>query len=49
MGKEPEKAQIYVYVQLNHISVHLKLTHCKSTKLQYEIKFKLNKIFKNKE
>ena len=45
MGKEPEKGWIYVY--LNHLAVHLKLTqHCKSTILQYKIKIKLN--LKNK-
>ena len=38
-GKESEKEWIYVYVQLNHFAVHLKLTqHCKSTILQYKIK-----------
>ena len=32
MGKESEKEWIYVYVQLNHFAVHLKLTlYCKST------------------
>ena len=41
MGKESEKECIYVYVQLNHFVVHLKLTqHCKSTMLQYKIKIK---------
>ena len=35
MGKEPKKQWIYVYVQLNHFAVHLKLTqHCKLTILQ---------------
>ena len=34
MGKESEKEWIYVYVQLNHLAVHLKLTqHCKSARL----------------
>ena len=44
MGKESEKELIcvYVYVQLNHFAVHLKLTqHCKSNILQYKIKIKL--------
>ena len=46
MGKESEKEWIYAYVQLNHFSIHLKLTqHCKSTVLQYKIKIKL--ILKN--
>ena len=27
MGKESEKEQIYVYVQLNHFAVHLQLTN----------------------
>ena len=41
MEKESEKEQIYVYVQLNHLAVHLKLTqHCKSTLLQYKIEIK---------
>ena len=32
MGKQSEKEQIYVYVQVNHLAVHLKLTqHCKTT------------------
>ena len=35
MGKESKKEWIYVYVQLIHFTVHLKLTqHCKSTILQ---------------
>ena len=34
-GKEFEKDQIHVHVQLNHFAIHLKLTqHCKSTMLQ---------------
>ena len=45
MGKESEKEWIYVYVQLNHFAIHVKLTqHCKSTILQYKIKIKLKKI-----
>ena len=41
MGKESEKEQIHVCVQLNHSAVHLKLTQCcKSTILQYKIKIK---------
>ena len=39
MGKEHEKEWIFAYVKLNHFAVHLKLTHCKSTILQYKIKF----------
>ena len=32
MGKESEKEWIYIYIQLNHFAVHLKLLqHCKST------------------
>ena len=35
MGKESEKEQIYVYIQLNHFAVCLQLTHHdKSTILQ---------------
>ena len=35
MGIESKKEWIYVYVQLNHFAVHLKLTqHCKSTIFQ---------------
>ena len=35
MRKESEKEWMYVYVQLNHFAVHLKLTqHGKSTILQ---------------
>ena len=48
MGKESEKEwiYIYIYVQLNHFAVHLKLTqHCKSTIPQYE-NLKLKMIFK---
>jgi len=33
-GKEAEKEHIYV-VLLNHFAIHLKLTHCKSTILQF--------------
>ena len=34
-GKESKKEWIYVYAQLIHFAVHLKLTqHCKSTVLQ---------------
>ena len=47
MGKESEKEWIYVYVQLNHFGVHLKLTqHCKSTIPQYKIRihFKKRKV-----
>ena len=29
---------IYIYTQLNHFAVHLKLTHYKSTTLQFKIK-----------
>lgn len=46
MGKESEKIMcvyiyVYIYIKLNHFCyVYLKLLqHCKSTKLQYEIKF----------
>ena len=39
MEKESEKDWIYVYVQLNHFTVYLELTHhCKSTILQNKIK-----------
>ena len=35
MGKESKKEGIYVYIQLIHSDVYLKLTqHCKSTILQ---------------
>ena len=34
MGKESEKEQIYVYIQLNHFAVHLKLTQ----QINYNIK-----------
>ena len=35
---------MYVYIQLNHFAVHLKLSqHCKSAILQYKIKIKLKK------
>ena len=45
IGKESEKGWIYVYAQLNHFAVHLKLTqHCKSTIFQYKIKTKKNKM-----
>ena len=45
MGKESEKKQIHVYVQLIHFAVRLKLTqHCKSTILQYKIKIKFKNI-----
>ena len=43
-----EKEQTYVYVELNHFAIHVKLTqHCKSPILQYKhlysnIKYKLN-------
>ena len=41
MEKEAKEKQIYVYAQLIHFAVHLKLTqHCKSTLLQYKIKIK---------
>ena len=37
MGQESEKEWIYVYVELNHFAIHLKLTqYCKSTILQYK-------------
>ena len=37
MGKQSEKE--WIYVQLNHFAVYLKLTqHCKSPILQYKIK-----------
>ena len=49
-GKESEKGWIYVYAQLNHFAVHLKLTqHCKSTIFQYKIKTKKNKMKINKK
>ena len=45
MVKESEKE--WIYVQLIHFAVHLKLTQeCKSTIFQYEIKIKLKKIKK---
>ena len=32
MGKKLEKEWIYIYIKLNHLAVHVKLTqHCKST------------------
>ena len=41
MGEESEEEWIYVYVQLNHFTAHLKLTQdCKSTICQYKIKIK---------
>ena len=33
-GKESEKKKIYMYIWLNHFTVHLKLTHCKSSIFQ---------------
>ena len=27
---------IYIYIKLNHVAIHLKLTHCKLTILQLE-------------
>ena len=39
-SEPPGKPQIYVYVQLNHFVVHLKLIqHCKSTIPQYKTNF----------
>ena len=39
MGKEFEKEEIYIYVELNHFPVRLKLTqHCEATMLQCKIK-----------
>ena len=36
-GKEYKKECVYIYVQLNHFAVHLKLTqHCKPTILQFK-------------
>ena len=44
MGKESEKEWIYLYVQLNHFAIHLKLTqHCKPTTLYHKIQIKKNK------
>ena len=41
MGEESEEEWIYVYVQLNHFTVHLKLAqHCKSTIFQNKSKIK---------
>ena len=37
MGQESEKEWIYVYVELNHFAIHLRLTqYCKSTILQFK-------------
>ena len=42
MGKESKNE--WIYVNLNHTAVHLKLTqYCKSTTLQYKIKIELGK------
>ena len=35
----------YIFVELTHFAVQQKLTHCKSTMLQFK-NFKLNKINK---
>ena len=42
MEKESEKEWIYVYVyvEVKHVAVHLKLTHCKSTICQKNLKRK---------
>ena len=37
VGKESEKEQIHVHVQLIHFAVHLKLTqHCKLTLIKFK-------------
>ena len=44
MGKEYGKEWMQVYIYLNHVAVHPKLTHCKSTLFQYKIKNKCEKV-----
>ena len=38
MGKESKKEWIYVYVQLNHFAIHLKITQYCINQLYYSIK-----------
>ena len=49
MGKESKKEWTYVYVQLIHFAVHLKLTqHCKSTIKSFLKRVKPQKYRKRK-